>query len=87
MKFLTELKNSGRFSNSNNELKSNVSSVLWDERLQMWVSLESGKGYSASKHGVDEARKLAEFDAGKATKKINQYIAEIDEILARQQKH
>ena len=83
MKFLTELKNSGRFSDSVGELKSNVDSVMWDERLQMWMSLESGKGFSASKHGVEGARTLAEDDAKKAMKKINLYRSEIDKQLAR----
>jgi len=79
--FLRELKESGRYRGKLEQMKSNVASVIWDERLQMWMCMETGKGYSASKHGVEGAKKLAEKDAMRSREKIEKYRKEIDEIV------
>ena len=80
--FLRQLKESGRYGHKLGELRSTVSSVFWDERMQMWISLETGKGFSASKHGVEKAKLLAERDAKNNREKVDLYRKELDEIIA-----
>ena len=87
MKFLEELKLAGRFEVSGTQtqksLSSSVPSVIWDDRLQMWISLDTDNGYSASKHGVIGAKKLAEKDAREHRKDADYWRNEIDMVLKK----
>ena len=54
--FLQELKNSDRFAQQPPMLESQH--AFWDERMQTWFS--GSVGFSATKHGVETAKQLAE---------------------------
>ena len=62
--FLQILKDSGRFIKAENvEIESCIEGVSWDDRLQSWMVMMNGKVlryFSASKHGVAGAQRLAE---------------------------
>lgn len=83
MKFLNELKESGRYE-AKPEFKSNVDGVFWDHRTQSWICNGSDKGiraFSAIKHGMAGAQKLAEGCASEST--TMKLRREIDDLLTR----
>ena len=80
IKFMNELVETGRYSRdltSNENLRSDVDGVSWDDRLQSWIAFD-GKGsraFSASKHGVHGARQLAEqFITSRSVKDVKQKL-------------
>lgn len=68
LKFLIELQETGRFSDKPAIMESAADGVFWDDRLQSWISADSAKSvaFSASKHGPEKAKKLAEKTALKS---------------------
>ena len=62
VKFLSELKETGRFSDKPAAMISTSDGVFWDDRLQSWIAVDGQKSsaFSASKHGPEGARLLAE---------------------------
>ena len=75
-KFLQHLKDTNRYSSSESlgEPKSRVEGVCWDDRLQSWMVMSSKptRFFSASKHGVSGAQKLAEEFALKSRGRIEE---------------
>jgi hypothetical protein len=80
-KYLTELKDTGRFSAEPALPKSDVKGVFWDDRLQSWFVLDGRKvrAFSAAKHGPNKARELAESIAKNS--KSNQIEADLAQAL------
>jgi len=85
VKFLNLLKSTGRYAEELGEMKTNVPGVFWDERLQMWFN--SRRSFTASRHGVREARSRAEIEEEKISENTRLARQSIDKAIKQFQRN